>query len=420
MLETTTPYTLLLWGVAVVMIGLAASVWSHRRTAGVVPLALLAVCAGWWSFFYGSELASTSLGRVLFYARLEYIGIVWVPVCWLAFARSYTAKPLPRRLLLLLCLLPAVTLALVWTNARHGLVWSQVELQGAPPRLDAHYGPLFWLHTAYSYGLMLAGTALVARFLWRSPGRYRAQSLLLLGGVTVPFVANTLFVTGASGNLDVTPFGFAVASALLMWGMFRYGLLELVPVARDLVVESMSDGVFVVDASGRILDANPAILRIIRRTAQAFIGCDVAEVFGDRPETLARYRDLTEPRQEVMMVDGRVFELHLSPLRRGREAGGTVVVVRDVTEGVARERELRRAKGEAEAADRAKTQFFSQHEPRTAHAPHRHHRLFGTPDAYAPRREEPGVRGTYLPLRRGASGAHQRRAHARAGRDAGA
>ena len=372
MIETTTPYTPLLGLVAVVAFALAAAVWGHRRTPGVAPLALLAVCAGWWSLFYGLELASTTLERVLLYARLEYLGIVWVPVCWLAFARSYTAKPLSSRLLLLLCLLPAITLALVWTNAPHnlfphGLVWSQVGLEGAPPRLDVSYGPLFWLHTAYSYGLILVGTLLVARFLWRSPGRYRAQSLILLGGVTAPFVANALYLTGASGDLDVTPFGFAVAGALIVWGMFRHRLFRLVPVARGLVVESMSDGVFVVDAEGRIIDANPAILRIAGRTAEAFVGRLAGEVFGERREALARYRDLTEPRQEVMMVDGRVFELHLSPLKRGREMGGTVVVVRDTTESVARERELRRAKVEAEAADRAKTQFLANisHELRT-------------------------------------------------------
>ena len=139
MIEMTTPYTLLLGVVALAAFALAAAMWRYRRTAGVVPLELLALCAGWWSLFYGLELSSASLGRVLFYARLEYLGIVFIPVCWLAFARSYTAKPLSRRALLFLCLFPALTLTLVWTNApqgffphaaSHGLIWSQVGLGG--------------------------------------------------------------------------------------------------------------------------------------------------------------------------------------------------------------------------------------------------------------------------------------------------
>ena len=56
----------------------------------------------------------------------------------------------------------------------------------------------------------------------------------------------------------------------LTWGLYRYRLFGVVPVARDMVVDSMSDGVLVLDAQRRIVDLNAA--------AERYTGCTPASL----------------------------------------------------------------------------------------------------------------------------------------------
>src|SRR5690606_2982022 len=105
----------------------------------------------------------------------------------------------------------------------------------------------------------------------REAAVYRSQLGLMFAGALVPMAASMLSLSSAAPyNVDFTPVGFAIGSALLAYAAFRYRLLELVPIARRLVVENMADGIVMLDKSGRILDFNPAAQHIVHdRTLEA-------------------------------------------------------------------------------------------------------------------------------------------------------
>jgi PAS domain-containing protein len=75
----------------------------------------------------------------------------------------------------------------------------------------------------------------------------------------------SLYVTGLSSapNLDLTPFAFLLSGAAIYWGLVRFRFLDIVPVARDALIEGMDHGVVVVDTEGRVVDPNPAARRIL-------------------------------------------------------------------------------------------------------------------------------------------------------------
>jgi PAS domain-containing protein len=234
-------------------------------------------------------------------------------------------------MLLLLWIVPAAGVVLAFTNEMHGLVWSSFT-PGRPAThlLVYHHGPGYFVLVAYLYGALAVGTVALLRFALRGGLLHRRQALAILVGVPLPWLANALYVTGASPipELDLAPAAFALTGLAMALGLYRFGLFELIPFARDLVIESMTDGVLVLDSAGRVLDLNPAARRL----------CDACGslTVGERPaDPVAGWvKDLrTRPTEEIFTVSDRVLEVRMAPLRGGRPlGGGLLVVVRDVTE----------------------------------------------------------------------------------------
>ncbi len=241
----------------------------------------------------------------------------------------------------LLLLLPFVTIALTWTNEAHGWMWTHPPLD-ANGALSARmpWGPWFWwAHIPYSYLLTAGGMAVLVAELWRESKLYRSQALLLLVGILLPLTVNVLFTSGLMapiGRLGPTPFAFAISGLLISWGFVRGQLFKLAPIAYRAVFEQMEDGVFLVDAQGRVANANAAALQILRRPRETVIGYRIEDALPEHQDRASALRSASAMTLTCDTDDGRSLELRISPLRAeshaesGRERG-RVVVLRDVT-----------------------------------------------------------------------------------------
>lgn len=338
--------------VAGVSAGLAVyAIESRRRgraTATAVPFGILCLVASLWACAYGFQLMSATVPIKLFWSRLVSLGAVVAPTAWVVFVISFTDRSdwLTRRRLALLAIEPAIGLALAWTAGSSDLFFAGVSVDRTADvvRLSITPGPAFAGHLVYSFGLNLLSGVLLAQVVLTSRGLYRRQALVLLGTEAVVVSAGAASVAGLTpGGLDLTPLSIAVMSPVIGWALFHYRLLEIVPVARDKVLEEMGDPVIVVDREQRITDCNPASREVLPAGGD-ILGRSISDVLPEAVDLLDD-PDGDGSRREVTVQDGdvqRIFILTVSHIGSDREQPvGFLVVLREVTERRHTERRFR-------------------------------------------------------------------------------
>jgi hypothetical protein len=106
-----------------------------------------------------------------------------VPPSWLTFGLYYSNRlqRLKRVHLVMLSVVPVITLLLVATNHYHQLMFTRFEIIDIKNYrlLYPYFGPLFWVHTAYSYSILAVGFVLFAKHLIDSPTHFTANSPIL-------------------------------------------------------------------------------------------------------------------------------------------------------------------------------------------------------------------------------------------------
>jgi PAS domain S-box-containing protein len=353
------PLSLLPLFASVAALIIAVYAWRLRPKRGAAALSLLALATMMWALGYALEIAGTDLPTKLFWAKVQYIGIVTVPLCWLIFALDYAGHDrwLTPRALIPLGIIPIITVLLAFTNDWHGLIWSatQFDPAGSNAPLILSHGAWFWVYWAYAQLVVLIGTIIVIRALLGARRPYRWQALLILVAVLLPWIGNILYATGLNPvpTLDLTPFAFVLSEAAVALGLSRFRLISLTPIAQATVIEGMNDGMFVIDDQNILVDLNPAAERLLGAAASHVIGQPIAVVFQAWPDLVERYQHADEARDEVTLGTGterQHYELRLSPLRNRRsKSSGRILLVRDITELIqARDQALEgsRLKGE--------------------------------------------------------------------------
>jgi two-component system, cell cycle sensor histidine kinase and response regulator CckA len=351
MLLFTQPYTLLLVTSVVIPALLAIAVLIQRPSLGNRSFAVLMAGVSLWSFAALFEVCAQDPQTKIFSYGIKFIFIVSVPLSWLTFSLYYAnrIRVLRISMLMLLALPQIITLILVATNPMHQLMFTAFEIVtvGRYHLLYPHFGPWFWVHAGYSYLLLFAGFVLLAKHLLDSPAHYRRPVIALMIGGSAPWISNIFFVfnIGTLSKFDLTPIAFIISGLAFMWGILRYRILDIVPIARDIVIQNMGDGVVVVDLHQHILDINPAAARLMEVEPRKLIGSKASQVIAWWPKLITEGEVSNGAVLPIieLTVDhqSRLLRPLQSPLYGKEKTMGYLVTLRDVTATLMAERALR-------------------------------------------------------------------------------
>jgi PAS domain S-box-containing protein len=327
------------------------------------------LAVGFWSCAYALQLAAASLQGQIFWNKVQIMPIAAAPVLWLLLALQYSGRD--RRLgarAILLFLVPLVTTILAWTNEFHGLMWENFQLKDAGSFLVESSIRGLWMriHIAYSYLVIFIGSLLIFERLVASKAQpYRSQAALLLFFALAPWAGNILFILGINPfpHLNLTPFIFIITCPALAWGLFRFQLADLVPVAYAAIIEGMNDGVIVLDEQKRIVEINPAAQEFLGLKPARPIGLPLEQAASDFARQLGLSDSSVSLEQEIVL-DGshgrRIYGIHLSTLVDHRERLiSRIIVMRDISDRKIVETELQHHKDHLEEKVERRTSELS-------------------------------------------------------------
>ncbi len=348
---------------------LALFAWRRRPAPGARQFALLMLMLDGWYVGLALQIAGGSLLIKYLGLRIEYTVTFLIGVVWLAFALHYTGSSawLTRPRVAALCAIPALSTLLLWTNEQHHLFLQGVHLSSSVPSVPLEWtpGPWLWIGQLYVYLLMAIGVVLLGRQILRLPKVYVSQIAALLVGLAVMVVTSLLYLFEiVPSHVPLGPYALLVAAVAIALGLFRWQLLDLVPVARDVVVDELADGVLVLDGQRRLVDVNRSAERWLGSPADEVVGKELAEVTPLLAESLFPFLTVEAgavPFTQEVQREEHSYTLRVSPLYgREEQLTGWVLVLHDVTV-------LRAALIQAEAAAETQSRFVSNvsHELRT-------------------------------------------------------
>ena len=329
---------------AFITIGL---LWKYRQSYEVKFLVYLEFFVAVWALTYCMEFATYDLATKIFWSKMSYMGIAFLPAFYYLFTTAYSQKTkfIKSQNIYLLFILPVITIFMALTNDMHHLVWSNVYAD--PVKNLAHYehGPWFWLFFVYTEILITFGLYNLIHSIYKFTAYYKSQIGILLAASLFPIIGNLMYLTDINPfpGFDWTPVSFVMTGIIIALGIVRYRIFDLVPLAKNKLFGIMNDGVIVVNSDGFIEECNPTIYRIFNRQNQTLLRTSFNQVFKE-------YKSLTEGLEKKFSTVNleialnktvNYFQVNISPIYKNEKYSGSLLLFHDITSVRKAEQELK-------------------------------------------------------------------------------
>lgn len=324
---------------AIAAIGTCILLWKFRHATEVRFLILLEIFVAIWAFSYALEFSTPDIEEKIFFSQMSYLGIAFIPVSYFFFTTAFSQKfhLVSKRNIIITLILPLVTLLLVFTNGKHHLIWKELWLDSNANILHYKHGFWFWVFYLYTFILIASGIINLISSISSFTSFYKKQLRILLIASAIPVVANLVYVFNLNPfpGFDWTTVSFVLTGLLIALGIFRYKIFELIPLAQEKLLDTMNEGVLVVNSNGIIETANPSLIQTFNLDGHSTFHSVFSQTFKNYPQIIKLMDSGEENLVNLALVTGKklnYYQIKISPIQNQLgQITGKLMVVTDVT-----------------------------------------------------------------------------------------
>lgn len=207
---------------------------------------------------YLFQLLSTTQESYITALKISYAGRIWITLFSFLFTAELCKIKIPRILKNLLVLVHLGIYISVLTFQKHSLyyTWFNFSTEAIFPKLLHGNGIL---HSLY---MVLQAFYIVVGFAWLFIAWHKeknASTKKRLMTVMISFFIESLFfaiqtfkIAGITQDYELLMLGYVIGIVVMFVALFRYDLLGAKEIARDFLIDRLSEGIIAVDTNGTI------------------------------------------------------------------------------------------------------------------------------------------------------------------------
>lgn len=279
--------------------------------------------------------------NALNFEKFIYIGTCFLPLgiyfTGLIFSKTkVTFKPR----YLLLCVIPIMTLCILWTNDYHHLFFKYYSTNMS----DIVTGPMHTVNAVYSYLLLLLGVFYLLRYSIKNQGLFSKQSILILLGISIPVVLNFLGTCKILPmTVYVTPISFSLSMIFFTFAILKFQFLGATPIALQKIVDRMSDSYLVLNDDGTITDFNQTFITTFKIDYTTLRGQNFEDFskkhkinYGKIKNAILKTKDSNKTISFEHRVNRihKIFTVEINTIYSDGASLGTLILFKDITQHI--------------------------------------------------------------------------------------
>jgi putative nucleotidyltransferase with HDIG domain len=309
---------------------------------------------------YLMELTSRSEEAKLMAIKFTYTGGVWISLMLCLFCIRLCKIRIPEIIPKTLFTIHIVIYGFILTTPYHNLYYTvmRYDLTGVFPVLYHGNGILHHIYFALQLIYIFTGMTCLIYTLSKEKNKRAKDRLhivfLAILTESIFFLISFIDPFGLREIYDVTMLGFFFGTMIMFVAIFSYDLLGTEEVAREFMIDRLSEGIIAADPEGKIQYFNKAAKQMYPELEK-----ESGEVPQEIIQAASEDRNIT--------VGERIFGAEVNDLKRNGVNYGKVYSLVDETDHIRYMKDLEEQKELANSASEAKSRFLANmsHEIRT-------------------------------------------------------